>query len=149
MQLICVSFGLCIIVFGIEPSKNIGGGSTSLQCILVHSFAKGAHMSLMKCPECSNEVSDSALSCPHCGVSIALAKESIAAGASLTTIQQTSKKFKMHTLIAVLLIIVGVVWIIGNSSDGQSGDGAIPSLLIFVGLVWFVITRLRTWWHHG
>lgn len=34
-------------------------------------FSIGEHMALIKCPECGNEVSDKAVSCPRCGCPIA------------------------------------------------------------------------------
>ena len=55
-------------------------------------------MALMNCPECDREVSTNAASCPGCGTPIAGAIESRAAGAPLTTIQETSKKLKKQTL---------------------------------------------------
>lgn len=107
-------------------------------------------MALISCPECSKEVSDSAPSCPSCGVAIASKTESKAAGASLTTVQETSKKLKLHTLGSVLAIVVGVVWLMGqmNLEQGSSEPGSVPILLIVGGLGWYFVTRFRTWWHH-
>ena len=107
-------------------------------------------MTLINCPECGKEVSDSAQSCPNCGVAIASKSESKAAGASLTTVQETSKKFKLHTLGSVIVIIIGVVWLIGQMNSGQDGGepGAISILLIIGGLGWYFVTRFRIWWHH-
>ena len=35
--------------------------------IILLQVAGGEHMALIKCPECELQVSDKALSCPHCG----------------------------------------------------------------------------------
>jgi hypothetical protein len=107
-------------------------------------------MALINCPECSKEVSDSAPSCPNCGVAIASKAESKAAGASLTTVQETSKKLKLHTLGSVFAIIVGVAWLVRQMNSGEGGGepGAVPILLIVGGLGWYFVTRLRIWWHH-
>jgi len=107
-------------------------------------------MALINCPECSKQVSDSAPYCPSCGVAIASKVESKAAGANLTTVQETSKKLKLHTLGSVAVIVVGVVWLIAemNSVQGDGEPGAVPILLILGGLGWYFVTRLRIWWHH-
>ena len=103
-------------------------------------------MALISCPECSKEVSNSAPSCPNCGVGIASLKEAKAAGAPLTTVQETSKKLKLHTLISILAIIIGVVWWIGTPEGNEPSGIAI--LLVAGGLVWYLVTRFRIWWHH-
>jgi uncharacterized membrane protein YvbJ len=107
-------------------------------------------MALINCPECAKKVSDAASVCPNCGVAIASKREAQKAGASLTTIQETSKKLKLQTLGAVLAIIIGVVWLIGqmNSGQGAGEPGAIPMLFIVGGLGWYFVTRFRIWWHH-
>jgi hypothetical protein len=107
-------------------------------------------MALIACPECTKQVADSALSCPNCGFAIASARETRAAGAPLTTIQETSKKFKIHTIISVLAIIIGVVWLVGvpNAAEQGGESSFIAPLLIFAGLVWFIVTKIRIWWHH-
>lgn len=103
-------------------------------------------MALMNCTECDNQVSSAAANCPHCGVAIAGAREASAAGAQLVTIQETSKKLKLQTLISVAVVIVGVVWAMGQSESSE--PSGIPAILIFSGLVWFIVTRIRIWWHH-
>lgn len=103
-------------------------------------------MALISCPECNKDVSDAAHSCPNCGVGIASVREAKAAGASLTTVQETSKKLKLHTLISVLAIIIGVVWLIATP-QGEAYSG-FAILIIAGGLFWYFVTRLRIWWHH-
>ncbi len=99
-------------------------------------------MALINCPECANQVSSAAPTCPKCGVPIASASESKAAGTPIQTVQETSKKFKIHTLISVALIVVGVIW----SMEKQ--DPTIPGFVIAIGLVWLIVNRFQIWWHH-
>ena len=107
-------------------------------------------MALINCPECSKEISDSAPSCPSCGVPIASAKETQAAGAQLTTTQLTSKKLKMHSAISVLAVIIGAVWMMVQVEAMEQGGeaSATPTLLLVLGFFWFIVTRIRIWWHH-
>ena len=107
-------------------------------------------MALIACPECSQRVSDMAAACPHCGVGIASARETKAAGAPLTTIQETSKRLKLHTIGSAILLIVGLLMLLSQpATTEQGGQPSLwPGLMVFVGLVWYVVTRFRIWWHH-
>ena len=112
-------------------------------------------MALIKCSECGREVSDKAESCPQCGAPIASALETEAAGIKLRTIQQTSKRLKMQILISAALFWGGIVWmIVVASSASRAGvppsrvATVIATLMILAGLVWYVVTKLRVWWHH-
>ena len=109
-------------------------------------------MPLMSCPECAKEVSDKAPSCPNCGVPIASAIETQAAGAQLTTVQETSKKLKLHTLFSVGLIFLGIIWMFGAMAEGGAEPSTLsvvlPPFLIIAGFVWFIVTRFKIWWHH-
>lgn len=107
-------------------------------------------MALIDCPECGKQVSDAARACPGCGVSIAGASEEKAAGANLTTTQITSKKLKLQQVASALLLLGGVVSLltVNSSPDEPMGPSPIPTALTSIGLVWFVVTRIRIWWHH-
>ena len=104
-------------------------------------------MALIACPECGHQVSSAAPSCPGCGAPIAGAAELSAVGATITTVQETSKRLKLHTLISVVMICVGVVWAMAVAQD-PNGSGTLAALLIVAGLVWYLVSRVRIWWHH-
>jgi uncharacterized membrane protein YvbJ len=104
-------------------------------------------MALISCPECNRDVSDSAPTCPNCGVPIASARETKAAGTSLTTIQETSKKLKLHMISAVAVILIGVLFSIIDIDRGGK-NSSISVILIIGGLGLYFITRFRIWWHH-
>jgi len=107
-------------------------------------------MAMIGCPECGRKVSNKAVNCPGCGVGITGAPESRGAGVQLLTIQETSKKFKLHSLLATIMIIIGIIGVYG--SIDTAGGNAPPSswfgLMVFVGLLWLGVTRFRVWWHH-
>ena len=109
-------------------------------------------MALINCSECSKEVSDKATNCPHCGAPIASAKETKATGSPLSTVQETSKRFKLQTVIASLMLWMGVILtVVQINSPPTDTDGEplfIGMILLVVGLVWYIITRIRIWWHH-
>jgi len=67
-------------------------------------------MALIKCPECSKDVSDKAPTCPNCGAPIAAASVDKKVGINVTTVQETSKRLKAQMLLASLSLAVGIVW---------------------------------------
>jgi uncharacterized membrane protein YvbJ len=104
-------------------------------------------MALINCPDCNRQVSQNAPTCPGCGAPIATKHESAGSGvAQLQTIQETSKALKSHTLVSVVLIIVGFVSMMAVANAHQEPQ---ISLGIFIfGLIYYAITRYRIWWHH-
>ena len=104
-------------------------------------------MALTTCPDCAAQVSDRAPTCPKCGGPIAGRAEAMATRTPLTTTQATSKHLKLHTLGAVLCIVIGFVWIIG-AAQNHDNSGVWAALLILGGFGWYVVTRFRIWWHH-
>jgi uncharacterized membrane protein YiaA len=104
-------------------------------------------MSLIKCPECSTEVSSLATACPKCAAPIAQKASAQAVGQQVTTTELTAKRLKKHMLYATGLLCVGVVTIIG--AETGSSASAIGVLLCVAGFGWFLATRVRSWWHHG
>jgi len=104
-------------------------------------------MALINCSECGAEVSDKAASCPKCGAPITAAKEVEKVGVQVQTIQETSKKLKLQALISGLVFIIGMVWLIGAPKTPGSFNPA-PVIVMLGGLVWFIVIRIKTWWHH-
>ena len=111
-----------------------------------------ARMALINCPDCSKEVSSKAPACPNCGSPISIDTEASGSGVHhLTTTQETSKKFKLQTLISVLLMIIGGVWVIVLSSEPdalEQGDMSAPTWMLTIGVIWYLVNRFRIWWHH-
>jgi hypothetical protein len=67
----------------------------------------------------------------------------------VSTIQETSKQLKLHVLISALLFWVGFIWSIVGASGGV-GDAniALAMLMCITGMVWYLVTKIRVWWHH-
>lgn len=109
-------------------------------------------MALINCPECEKQVSDRAATCPNCGVGITTARETQAAGQHIQTMQKTSKKLKMHLLMAALASVLGLLLMLiastSASADFQMTGFAFGLLLAISGTVWLIGTRFRIWWHH-
>lgn len=59
----------------------------------------------------------------------------------------TSKKLKVHAALSGLLFWFSVLWwIVEYNSEPMALVW--PTMAGLVGLGWFMVTRLRTWWHH-
>jgi len=93
-------------------------------------------MPLIKCPECHAEISSLAPNCPKCGAPVS--------ARPVITTQQTTRKFKGHMLIGVMLCCLGVILIVAPAEYSPGG-----ALLFLVGLIWFLVARARAWWHNG
>jgi hypothetical protein len=89
-------------------------------------------MALIKCSECSKEVSDKAAACPFCGNPI---------GGSPVTIQKTNKKWKVIAIIAFVILFVGIISIFSNVGLGVT--------LIFVGIAMGIYAETGAWWTNG
>ena len=59
----------------------------------------------------------------------------------------TLMKPKVHKILSILTIAIGLVLMIGKIY-ADSEPGAIPLLLLVVGMGWYFITRFRTQSHH-
>lgn len=100
-------------------------------------------MALINCPECSKSVSDKAAACPDCAYPIAQAAySSSAAVIPVTTIEQTSKKYKQQKLIAAGLIIFGLL-LLANE------HGTIGAWMLFAGLITALYSIFGSWWDHS
>lgn len=99
-------------------------------------------MGLIACPECKQNVSDKAPSCPKCGTPIAA-----------TTIEATGKKWKLMQLFGALLVVFGFFRVCAAMSTAAStGDGSasyVAAVMLMVGVVLTIGGRFGAWWNHG
>jgi DNA-directed RNA polymerase subunit RPC12/RpoP len=94
-------------------------------------------MALIKCPECSTEVSDKAEKCPKCAYPIL--------GQSIQTIEQTSKIYKKQIIYGWIVFFVGIVIFMFSQSLSGKNWGAFIALM---GFIWFLFAKVSIWWHH-
>ncbi len=104
-------------------------------------------MALIKCPECNSEVSDKAESCPKCAYPIIGSIQ--AHDRKVQTIEQTSKRYKGHQLLSVLLFIISFLIMITGVSKDQLGLIIFGALGSVGGFIWYIIVKFQIWWHHA
>jgi len=101
-------------------------------------------MALIKCPECSTEVSDKAEKCPKCAYPIL--RQPIVE--KTQTIELVSKKYKKQMIYTVLITIIGAVIVISSGGSESSGGTIFGVLLALSGLIWLSAIKIKIWWHH-
>jgi hypothetical protein len=106
-------------------------------------------MALVDCIECKKQISDRAVSCPHCGCplipSVAYpppAAQIPGSSGPIVTIQQTKKTYKGHQLGALVLVGIALLVI----SSGAVGLGFV---LLLCAVAWLIAASAGAWWDHG
>ena len=93
-------------------------------------------MALVNCPDCSNQVSDSAPACPHCGRPIAALQ-----------IEQTAKKYKGWMagsfMVSILFFIATAILFGMNKPIWPTFTIAVAALITYLGAV------AGAWWRNG
>lgn len=102
-------------------------------------------MALVACIECGKEVSDKAAACIGCGAPVG---SSVGAGTPVITTQGTSKYLKAQQLIAAGIAIFGLLGTCGAVSENDNSLASFNAGLFWIGIIWFVIVKIRIWWHH-
>lgn len=110
-------------------------------------------MALMKCTECSREVSSKAYSCPHCGCPINEEPRRVEhADSSIVTTQETSKELKFQQAFGFVLIAVAGGWFYSTYKSLGTIENQrmilLPLCLGIAGLLIFFTARVQAWWHH-
>ena len=96
-------------------------------------------MSLIKCSEYNNEISENASSCPRCGNPIHEERVFVSTEKrNPVEIELTSKKWKRVIMISWAVIIIGFLLIPSNNPLGIS--------LTIIGFVILIISRIGAWY---
>lgn len=114
-------------------------------------------MALINCSECGKEVSDRALSCPHCGNP--LGENRAQAGESETQpfyvepvlVSKKWKKRKLYglgfSLLGLLMAWVGFVQVI-NGNEWGGAVGGIGVLIFVGGFITLLIAAIGSWYEN-
>jgi hypothetical protein len=107
-------------------------------------------MALTACPECRNEISTMAATCPRCGAPVGqVTDHGPRPDGRGDSTGLTSRRRKVHTAIAALVVLGSSV---GLSAQTGRAAGAgvlaiITGLLLAIGLLYYIEVRVRDWWH--
>lgn len=114
-------------------------------------IANGSVSSLdLPCEECSGRVSSKAANCPHCGAPIGETAFISGEKPRLFTIQETGKKFKIHSLLSSSLVFLGLGGGIYYYLTRDLNDPRLWGFGFILGIavLWMIFTDIRIWWHH-
>jgi hypothetical protein len=114
------------------------------------------YMALIKCPECGNEVSSVAASCPKCAYPIASAPIKD----KTVLIEQTSKHIKRQKAIVAGMIFgglgVNIIFVNCLASSQTSTQyvfygiaSSLGLLVLIIGIISGIVIKINSWWHHG
>ena len=101
-------------------------------------------MALVTCMECQQEVSQLAIACPGCGAPVQNINTARAIGDNVNTIQEPSKRLKLHIIGSVVVIFLSLMLFAQEASVIKK----LGLICGFGGFCWFIVTKLRIWWHH-
>jgi hypothetical protein len=105
-------------------------------------------MALINCFECDHQVSDKAASCPHCGVPLNKANRRVGTTIEINTVEETAKRFKLQKILSITLAVLGLVGGVFGDKDANGDFGLFWVFVSLVGCSWYVVNRMRIWWHH-
>lgn len=96
-------------------------------------------MALIDCPECKQQISDTAPICPHCGFAQKPITEPVVINQPVT-IESTSKTWKLVKILAFLVFLIGGAVAVTDKDFGFS--------LVGLSLLIFFIAKIGTWWNN-
>ena len=106
-------------------------------------------MALIKCPECGNEVSSSAESCPKCAYPMIRNDVSTSThSGDVQTKEKSSERYKLQRLLSGLIVILSFVGLLlaGWGLTHQKGLFIYGGVLgVVVGGVWHITVRFMAW----
>jgi uncharacterized paraquat-inducible protein A len=88
-------------------------------------------MALINCPECKQQISDNAPTCPHCGYSM-----------HAVTIEQTGKTWKLLIIMSILMFLVGLALMPNKNNESFAW------ILITFGVIFFFVGKIGRWWNN-
>jgi uncharacterized membrane protein YvbJ len=105
----------------------------------------GGHMTLFDSQKGKHDDPTVVTVCTNCGTPIHVKQPP-----STQTIEKTSKKLKLHLLLATMLFWWGLTFIALAATKNVPNPEVVNRNSLFMGLgaFWYCITRLRIWWQH-
>src|SRR5216684_345779 len=103
-------------------------------------------MALVKCPECSGDVSAKATACPHCDHSFA---RNPPGPRSVQVIEKTGRRWKATRGLGWLLIVSGVLVLFTEWAADDCRGVALGWWVAGTGVACLWIGRAGAWWYHG
>jgi hypothetical protein len=103
-------------------------------------------MALIKCPECSGDISDKAAACPHCGYPIGRTAQG---AGPVQVIEKTGRGWKAVRVLGWLLIVGGVLIVRAGRATPHAGRAPVGWWIAGSGLACLITSKAGAWWYHG
>lgn len=99
-------------------------------------------MAIIKCPQCSNDISDKHKECPHCELDMTdLTEEKLNSLNKIRSLK-SNQTLMTHQFIAMLLFLGGC-FSYYTVEDKESPQFMVAQASILVGFFWYIVNRVR------
>jgi hypothetical protein len=103
-------------------------------------------MALIKCPECSGDVSDNAAVCPRCGYQMG---RTAADPRRVQIIEKTGRGWKAVRVLGWLLIVAGVMVLRAGRATRDPSRAPVGWWIAGAGVACLITGKAGAWWYHG
>lgn len=103
-------------------------------------------MALMKCPECSSDVSEKAAACPRCGYPIG---RTAGNRGRIQIIEKTGRGWKAVRVQGWFLVVVGALVLRTGRGTHDPGRAPVGWWIAGAGVACLITGRAGAWWYHG
>jgi hypothetical protein len=103
-------------------------------------------MALIKCLDCSRDVSDKAAVCPNCGYPIG---GMLAGLGRAQIIEKTRKRWKAIRVLGWLLFFNGVLVLRRGRAATDTGRGQVGWWMTAAGVACLITSKVGASWYHG
>ena len=99
-------------------------------------------MALIKCLECSKEISDKAATCPNCGNPVNQVNKTMV---QIDTAPQKRKKWRVRLLIFIPMFFFGSMLFVPSLFWGGGGIATFWFLIGLIGFIGMIISAIGSW----
>ena len=99
-------------------------------------------MAIIKCPQCSNNISDKHKTCPHCELDMQDLTEEKLNSLNRVKSLQSNQTLMTHQFIAMILFLAGC-FSYYKLEDQNSPQFVAAQASIVVGFIWYIVNRVR------
>lgn len=99
-------------------------------------------MAIIKCPQCSNSISDKHKSCPHCELDMTDLTEEKLNSLNRVKSLKSNQTLMTHQFIAMILFLAGC-FSYYKLEDTGSPQFVAAQASIVIGFIWYIVNRVR------
>lgn len=111
-------------------------------------------MALIKCPECSKDISNKARWCVGCGFPMASDFPRGTSVSDVITIEKTSKSIKIQQIVPETMMLIGFFCLFALMLQPDVHKSVVIMIIVGacmfpIGFIWNIVVNIKGWWRHG